>query len=235
VGSIPIIRSRKSLHQTMEALLSPASEGSVIMPKRCIIISGGEFSPIKGLSPDDYRIACDKGYVYAKRCGIVPDMVVSDFDSYSGPIDENIPVNRFQSEKDDTDTMIAVRYAVSHGFEEIRLLCALGGRLDHTLANLQALVFAQEHGVRASLEAADTRIYTLQNGAMQLPRRDGWSLSVFAAKDRCTGVNICGVKYPLRDALVTNSFPIGVSNEWAAESAQVSVKSGILLIVLSRL
>ncbi len=205
------------------------------MGKQCVIISGGEFSPIEEVSPDDYIIACDRGYAYAERCGIVPDLVVSDFDSYAGQIDEGIPVIRFRSEKDDTDTMIAVRYAVEHGFESCRLLCALGGRLDHTIGNLQALVFAQEHGVRAMIDAPDTKVYTLRAGALSLPRRENWALSVFAAGDRCTGVSIRGAKYPLQDAELTNAFPIGVSNDWASDSAEVSVQSGILLIVLSKL
>ncbi len=205
------------------------------MSKRCIIISGGEFSPIEGLSPADFVIACDKGYTYAKRCGVLPDLVVSDFDSYGGQIDPGIPVKRFQSEKDDTDTMIAIRYAVEHGFEEVLLLCALGGRLDHALANLQALAFAQAHGLRASIRAEDTFVTTLQNGSLRIPRREGWSLSVFAVTDRCTGVSVSGAKYPLRDAEVTNRFPFGVSNEWVEDTAEISAAEGILLIVLSKL
>ena len=205
------------------------------MSKRCVIISGGEYAPIEGLSPADFVIACDKGYTYARRYGIIPDLVISDFDSYSGEIETGIPVNQFQSEKDDTDTMIAIRYAVEQGYGEVLLCCALGGRLDHTLANLQALIFAQERGLRAGIEAEDARVVTLQNGSLRLPRRDGWSLSVFAATDRCTGVSISGTKYPLRDAVVTNSFPIGVSNEWAADNAEISVTDGILLIVQSKL
>ena len=203
--------------------------------RNCIIISGGDFSPLEVPGPDDFVICCDKGYTYAERCGIRPDLVVSDFDSYGGTIPAGIPVNVFPSEKDDTDTMIAIRYAVDHGFSSIRLCCALGGRLDHTLANLQALVFAQEHGLPAVLTDEDTEIYTLQDDSLELPRKNGWSLSLFAAKDRCTGVSLEGTKYPLSAAVVTNSFPLGVSNEWAAPTARIQVESGILLIVLSRL
>ena len=205
------------------------------MASRCVIISGGSFSPIEAPGREDFVICCDKGYTYAQRSSIRPDLIVSDFDSYSGEIAAGIPVNSFPSEKDDTDTMIAIRYAIAHGFTSVRLCCALGGRLDHTLANLQAMVFAQEHGLSASLEDEDSRVYTLQNGALELPRLEGWSLSVFAAQDRCTGVTIEGAKYPLQDAVITNCFPVGVSNQWAAPLARVSVESGILLIVLSRL
>ena len=205
------------------------------MPKSCIIISGGDFSPIPQPGPEDFVIACDKGYAYAQRCGIRPDLVISDFDSFDGDIDPEIPVNRFRCEKDDTDTMLAVRYAVTHGFDEVRLYCALGGRLDHTLANLQTLVFAEEHGLRGSIHSEGTVIHSLRQGSLCLPRRDGWALSVFSATDRCEGVSICGVKYPLDQARLSNAFPLGVSNEWTADEALVSVENGVLHIVEAKL
>lgn len=205
------------------------------MPSRCFIISGGEFCPIEGLAPGDFVIACDRGYEYARRCGVTPDLVVGDFDSYSGSLAGDIPVDRYISEKDDTDTMIAVRYAVEHRFREIVLCCALGARLDHTLANIQSAVFAASHGLDAVLYDRNTVIRTMNPGLLRIPRREGWSLSLFAATDECTGVFIRGAKYPLSNARVTNAFPIGVSNEWRAEEAEIELGSGMLLIVMSRL
>ena len=203
--------------------------------KRCVVISGGDFSPVSGLDPDDFVIACDRGYAYCERLGLRPDLMISDFDSYDGPVDPKIPLNRFDSEKDDTDTMLAVRYAIEHGFHELLLCCALGGRLDHLIANLQSLVFARKHGLSAVLLSEDTEIRVLEGGSLHIPRRDGWSLSVFASDGPCRGVSITGAKYPLTDAELLPSFPLGVSNAWAEEEAVVSVKEGILLIVLSRL
>ena len=202
---------------------------------RCVIVSGGDFSPVSGLEADDFVIACDRGYAYCERLGIRPDLIISDFDSYRGPVDEEIPLNRYASEKDDTDTMLAVRYAIDHGFRELLLCCALGGRLDHLIANLQSLVFAQKHGLRAALCSEDTEARTLQDGALRIPRRDGWSLSVFALDGPCRGVSIAGAKYPLESAELLPSFPLGVSNTWAEPEAVVSVAEGILLIVLSRI
>ena len=204
------------------------------MEKRCMIISGGDFSPIPRPDPDTFVIACDRGYAYAERCGIRPDLLVSDFDSYSGSIDPTVPVHRFRAEKDDTDTMIAIRTAIERGFTRAELYCALGGRLDHTLANLQSLVFAEKHGLSMRIHGADTEIFSLRNGSLRLPRREGWSLSVFAMEDRCRGVSIRGAKYELERAELSSAFPLGVSNEWAAEEALISVEDGILLIVLSR-
>ena len=119
----------------------------------CAIISGGEYSPMDDIKAAEYIIACDRGYSYAKRSGIVPDLLLGDFDSYTGKLPEGAAVERLPREKDDTDTMHAVRRALELGFTRISLYCALGGRLDHLLANLQhrllavgAVALGQVHG-----------------------------------------------------------------------------------------
>ena len=205
------------------------------MSKRCLIISGGEFAPFAPPEEDCFVIACDRGYEYALRCGLRPDLVVSDFDSYSGAVESGIPIQHLPTEKDDTDTMSALRRALAEGCTEITLVCALGGRLDHLLANLQSAVFAAVRGARVRILSADTEILTLREGTLRLPRREGWSLSVFSAGEVCRGVTIRGGKYPLEDAELRWDFPLGVSNEWAAEAAEISVREGTLLIVLSRM
>ena len=204
--------------------------------KRCVIVSGGDFSPAEGLRPgEDFVIACDRGYTYCSRLGLKPDLLISDFDSYAGPVDASVPVNAYASEKDDTDTMLAVRCAIAQDFDEVLFCCALGGRLDHLIANLKALVFSRKQGVRASLRSEETEITALMNETALFSRREGWSLSVFAADGPCRGVYIRGAKYPLEDAEILPSFPIGVSNQWAGEQAEIAVKEGILLVVQSRL
>ena len=115
------------------------------------------------------------------------------------------------------------------------LCCALGGRLDHQVANLQSLVFAQKHGLSAMLCSENTEVITLAEGTLRVGRRPGWSLSVFAADGPCRGVCISGTKYTLRDAELVPSFPLGVSNQWAESEAEISVREGILLIILSRI
>lgn len=204
------------------------------MPKKCVIISGGEFCPIEAPDPEAFVIACDRGYEYALRCGIKPDLLISDFDSYSGPIDPAVPVDRFRSEKDDTDTMIALRWAVERGYEEAELLCALGGRLDHTLANIQSAVFAAVRGVNTVIKDARTELRVLTRGKLILKRREHWVLSLFSLSDECRGVSVRGAEYPLDRALLTNRFPLGVSNEWATEEAEIELESGLLLVVQAK-
>ncbi len=203
------------------------------MEKRCVIISGGEYDLFPKLNKEDFIIACDKGYVYALRNGIRPDLIIADFDSFEGEADPEIPVLRYPCEKDDTDTMAAVKYAVEKGFSEVILCCALGGRLDHEFANLQSCAYAVERGLKASVFGERERITFLKNGSVEAAREEGRSLSVFSITDRSEGVSVTGCKYELKDALLVNSFPLGVSNEWKADKAVISVKSGILMIVES--
>ena len=98
------------------------------------------------------------------------------------------------------------------------------------MGNLQALGFACERGVKASLLGNDARIFLLKNDSITLPPLPGYSLSVLALSDRVENVCISGVKYPLQGARVTNTFPIGISNEWE-DAAKISCADGILLVI----
>ena len=205
------------------------------MSKRCVIISGGEFFSIDKVSSDDFVIACDKGYEYARRSGIVPDLLVGDFDSYDGNVCDGVRVQKYKKEKDDTDTMIAFRFAVENGFDEIYMYCALGGRLDHTFANLQSAAYAVKNGVFVKITDSVTELYFISHSKLRITEKKGFSLSLFSVTDKCTDVSISGAKYPLHGATLTNTYPIGVSNEWENGFADVSVGEGILMIMLSKL
>ena len=203
--------------------------------KKCLIISGGDYTPIKGVKKNDFVIACDRGYEYAKRDGITPMLIVGDFDSYSGNLPEDIRTIHLPCQKDDTDTMYAIKYAIEHGFKEIAIHCALGGRLDHTYANIQSAVYAAERGIKISIVDENSHILFLHNSQIHIERQYNCSLSVFAASDHCSGVCINGTKYTLENGQLTNSFPLGISNEWEADTAEICVQQGTLIIILSKL
>ena len=208
------------------------------MKNCCMMISGGAFCPlpedVMNRAPECYLIACDRGYAYAARMGLTPDLVVGDFDS-APPPETGIPVLRFPERKDDTDTMLAARRAAELGVREAVICCAFGGRLDHTLANIQTAAWLVAHGVRARLLGVDADALAFTAGLARFPRREGWSLSVFALSDACEGVTIRGTKYECENAALTSAFPLGVSNVWTGETAEISVRSGTLLVLQSRL
>lgn len=205
------------------------------MSGHCLIVSGGAYCEIpKEARAADYVIACDRGYRHAERMGIMPDLIVGDFDS--APLPETaVPVERVPSRKDDTDTMLAARRAAELGYGEATICCCFGGRLDHTLANLQTAAWLVEHGASVRLTGTDTEAYAFTAGKTRIPRRDGWSLSLFSLSDRCEGVSIRGTEYDGENITIRNSFPVGISNRWSAGEAEISVRQGILLIIESRL
>jgi len=201
----------------------------------CLIISGGDFSPIPGKIEYDYVIACDHGYDHARTLKIKPDLIVGDFDSCCSDASdyEDIPVREFPTHKDDSDTMLAIRYALSAGYKHIIISCALGGRLDHTLANIQSMAFVASHGGECELISKSEYLRTFTGGMISLPRKDGYSLSVYALSDQCTNVSITGSAYDCEGITLSNTFPLGLSNYWKSDRVTVKMTDGILLIVES--
>lgn len=201
----------------------------------CLIVSGGEFSPLpEELRAAELVIACDRGYEHAARLGVVPGWIVGDFDSAPPPV-TNVPVEYLPTRKDDTDTMFAARCAIERGYRDVAICCAFGGRLDHTLANIQTAAWLVERGARVRLLGADTDALAFTHGTERFPRREGWSLSVFALGGSCEGVRIRGTKFECEHAALTSAFPLGVSNVWAGDAAEVGVQSGTLLVLQSKL
>lgn len=202
--------------------------------KTCIIISGGAFTRIPEEVLNSYVIACDKGYAYAKKQNIVPNLIIGDLDSYEGDLPAGVEVVKYPPEKDDTDTMIGVKTAIERGFRDLRIFCAFGGRLDHLYANFQTVIYAAKQGVNCRMEDENNVVFAVGKETVKLPRKEGYSLSLFAVTDVCQGVCVKGAKYPLENAKLTNSFPLGVSNEWKEDVVEICVQEGIMLIILSK-
>lgn len=197
--------------------------------KKCGIISGGERDTLSGAEDCELLIACDRGYLYAMEAGLRPDLLVGDFDSYTGPLPEDIPRLELPEEKDDTDTMAAVRYAAARGYGELSIYCALGGRADHLLGNIQALAFCAERGVGAYIVGSRCRIDVIKNSVISLEEQEG-CFSVLSLSDACA-VTIENAKYELSGARLTNSFPLGVSNRWKKGAALVKVEGGAAAVI----
>ena len=208
-------------------------------PRRCVIFTArceGDLRRACRPRPGDFVLCADGGWVLAKRMGVKPDLVIGDFDSSDAPADEAIL--RVPAEKDDSDTMLCLKRGLAMGFEDFLIVGGFGGRVDHTLANFQALNHAARRGVRAVMNDGDSWAAAVADGAMTVPRDvagDGArpvKLSVFALSDACDGVDIRGAKWTLSGATLTNAFPLGLSNEFAAPEAQIAVEKGALLVIV---
>ena len=201
------------------------------MSKSCLIISGGEFSKVKLSNKYDLIIACDKGYTYAKKLNLKPDIVVGDFDSSKMPKDF-VSVIAVSPEKDDTDTGLAIKYALRNGFKEIDIICALGKRIDHTLANISLLKFIAEKKAKAKILFSNGELFIANKGALNIKQRKDCYLSIFSLTDKSRIAYIKGAKYNVKNIVLKNSFPLGISNEFKNKIVSVKIETGVLLICI---
>lgn len=176
----------------------------------------------------DFVIAADGGYRAAKALGIKPDLVVGDFDSL-GYVPEAEEIIQHPVRKDDTDTLLAIRLGLERGYSNFVITGALGGRLDHSFANLQALLFLRDHGARGLLYGDGFAVTAVTNGSITIEGKS--TLSVFSMDPKARGVYLREVSYPLEDAELTSSFPIGVSNEFMGKPAAIGCTEGTLLVM----
>lgn len=206
------------------------------MRNTCLIIAGAPtcYIPETSVRPE-FVIACDYGYAHALSAGIRPDLVLGDFDSYHDPLPLGLQIKTVPVEKDDTDSMLAIREALERGYKKIIISGGLGGRIDHEISNFAALAFAAERGANCYLVDEHHQIFAVRNTTCRISRGNWTGISIFSFNDIAAGVTLKGLKYPLTDGTLTNSFPLGVSNSFTADTAEITVKDGTLLIVLTDL
>ena len=202
------------------------------MGKICTIICGAPCQKFPKNLCEGFVIAADKGLDYALSAGVLPDLAVGDFDSAENAAPSGVEVMKFPPEKDDSDALIAAKMALERGFDELRFLCALGGRLDHTFTNLQMLYNLKKRGVSAELFGDFEQAFFLENETREILKFSGY-LSVFAW-EKSAVISEIGVKYPTEKLLFTNDFPLGVSNEIVQNSAKITAHSGTALVLLTK-
>lgn len=204
--------------------------------KRCVIIGAVEIDyPLENLIRDtDYVICADRGWQNAMAHGIRPDMIVGDFDSSPQPQGVDASVTVLPVVKDDTDTFHIARHVVEKGYTDVLLAGVIGGkRIEHTIANLQTLVYFAQNRINATAIDRYSQIMVIQDGEINLPDMPGKFFSLFSMGDRAEGVFIKGAKYPLDNYIITNFYPIGVSNEFIGQPVTISVANGSLLLIIT--
>lgn len=182
----------------------------------------------------DLTIAADAGYIQLINNGITPDAVVGDFDSAPRPDLRSVSV--FPKRKDDTDTLLALREGLSRGYRHFRIYGGIGGLLDHTLANIQALAFLAKNGAHGVLVGERECVMLLTVGesvTLPSPKRDA-RLSVLAYGESAA-VSLYGLAYTGEDIPLSDAFPLGVGNLFTEEEARISVKKGRVLLITEAL
>ena len=180
----------------------------------------------------DLVIAADAGYLKLKSLGIIPHLTVGDFDSL-GEVPKDCKAIKHPIKKDDTDTMLAVKIGFDKGYTNFCLCGCAGKRLDHTLANLQTLSFIAEKGGKGYIFGDDFVATAVKEDSISFPKNQKGNISVFSATDRCE-VSITGLLYPLEKAEITYDFPLGVSNSFIGENAEITIHKGTAIIIWDR-
>lgn len=223
--------------------------------KRCMIFAAGDFdadavigkarNEIAVQREGSFCIAADGGLKLMQALRIVPDLIIGDMDSLTEEAllarfeeHKRVRIKKLPVEKDDTDMLAAIREGLQEGCDYFELYGALGGRIDHTLANIQCLLFLLNKGAYGVLYGNGQRIELVRNSRICFSRkmyRENRRLSVFAFEADARGVTETGLKYSLCDAVITTDFPIGISNEFMDCESFVEVRDGTLLVCVEDL
>ena len=204
---------------------------------RCVIVGGADINNYgflrETLCADDYVVFCDSGLKHLDGLQIEPSLIVGDFDSHANPhLDVETIV--LPCEKDDTDTVFAVKEAVKRGFEDFLLVGVVGARLDHTLANTSILLYLDALGKKGRIIDDYSEMEIVSSEPISISEEFSF-FSLLNITGCAKGITVTGAKYPLQDAEITCEYQYGVSNEvLAGETATVSVKEGKLLLIKNR-
>lgn len=207
--------------------------------KCCIVIGAGDLTVgTVSKGEEDLVIAVDGGLSYCSILGLEPDIIIGDFDSVSQKerqaietLKEQIPdrVIQLKPEKDDTDMLAALKLGLDWGYRSFKIYGGTGGRLDHTIANIQCLLFLKKNEAQGYLCDGNSMIFVMKDEEVRFqPDMEGY-LSLFSLTGEAKGVSIKGMKYSLDHYTMRNDFPIGISNEFIGEQGIITVEDGELL------
>lgn len=200
------------------------------MEKLCYIVGACSNNVINiNKKAYDILIAADGGYNLIENKNLI-DILLGDFDSIDKlPDFKNI--KRFPVEKDDTDLFLAYKIAKEKNYKNYVIYGGIGGRLDHTIANIQLLTHIAKNGEKGFLVGENSIITVISNSEITVKGEKGKTLSVFSVSDSCEKVTISGLKYNAENISLNNSFPLGVSNSFLDCDAKISVHNGTLMII----
>ena len=201
------------------------------------IIANGEMRDYNfsktALADCDYILACDGGLRHCHAMNVLPSYIIGDMDSADQELlsyYKDVPLMRFVPEKDQTDLELAIEKACDLKADSIVILGGLGKRLDHQLANIHTLAQALEGGAAAEMWDENTKI-RLINDYCKINKNDGALVTLLPLTTTVESIVTKGLKYPLENEDLSVGYARGVSNEFTDTWAEITIKSGLLLVV----
>ena len=201
---------------------------------RCVIVGGADIADYNKMKQfiksDDFFIFCDSGLNHAEELNVTPSLIIGDFDSHQKP-DTDIETIVLPCEKDDTDTMFAVKEALKRGYDDFLLIGVVGNRLDHTLVNVSILNYLFENGKRGSIVDDFSEMEIVGNNTIYVDDTFSYFslVNLFGISE---GITIKNAKYTLDNAVITSEYQYATSNEVIkGKAAEITVKKGKLLLI----
>ncbi|MCL2577038.1 MAG: thiamine diphosphokinase [Defluviitaleaceae bacterium] len=206
---------------------------------RTAIIANGEINDYtatkNALQNAEYIIACDGGLRHAEKMHILPDVIIGDMDSAPSEYlfvckQRDIPVCTYPAEKDETDLALAMEHALSKAASSVIIFGALGGRVDHTIANFHVLVMAND--IPAEIWDEKTSVQLVRK-KICIAKENYQTVTLLPLSTEVTGIKTRGLVYPLNGETLKMGVVRGVSNCFSAHEAEILIESGVLLVMRS--
>lgn len=212
---------------------------------RHIIVSNGDiynYDFYKEILDDsDYIICADGGAKHLIKMDIIPNVIIGDLDSIYEEdkkvfVEKNVEFFKFPSDKDFSDTELALEYALSHNPSEVIFIGAIGSRMDHSIGNITLLKKLLDKDIRGKLINENNEIYLLnsRNNEMTLHGKKNEYLSIIPLSIIVKGITLTGFKFPLKDAEISIGSSLGISNEFNSDIVKIEIKEGLLLVIKAR-
>lgn len=202
---------------------------------RCVIISGSpdtNVEEIKSLcTSDDFIVCADSGYSFAKKAGLTPNLIIGDFDSLKEELPQNTEVVKLNTHKDDTDTEHCVMECIRRGYKDFLLLGSIGGRTDHTFANIATLAFLSEYNYNGIARNNGEEIRILKEGSYEMNDKKGLIFSVFPYGCESVNVTYKGAEYMLNNKTLTYNVSRGISNVFVDDEAEITINRGRAILL----
>jgi len=192
---------------------------------------------ILDIRPDEL-IGVDGGTCHLLNLGLRPQTVIGDLDSLARDVvdclrESGCRVLQYPCKKDETDTELALQYALDRKPRLIEIYGALGGRIDHTLANISLLVVAAERGIETRIVDCSEELFVVSSQS-EILGNPGQIVSILPLTSTVTGITLRGFEYPLLDGRMEAGKPYGISNRLLHDKGMIQVTSGYLLVIKTK-
>jgi thiamine pyrophosphokinase len=212
--------------------------------QRAVIFANGRLERpshfLKELSESDFIIAADGGAYHCNSLGIIPDVIIGDFDSLDPEILSDFKRTRtelikFPTHKDETDLELALQLAIDRGLEEVYIIAALGDRWDMSIANVMLLSKPRLSRLCIHILDGSQELFILRGGDhVEIRSKAGAPLSLIPLAGDACGITTHGLEYSLTDETLYLGSSRGVSNVFSQDSANIKINEGLLLCLYDR-